>query len=43
MSFIQEIFIDMCAMGDTKMTQTQVLPIRGLQSSRGERTHTWDT
>lgn len=22
MLFIQEIFIDMCAMGDTKMTQT---------------------
>lgn len=30
-------------MGDTKTTPTQILPIRSLQSSRGDRTHTWDT
>lgn len=30
-------------MGGTKMTPTQILPIRSLQSSREDRTHTWDT
>lgn len=43
MLFIQEIFIDMCTTGDTEMTRTQILPIRSLQSSEGDRAHTRGT
>ena len=40
MSFIQEAFIDTCATGHTKASQTQTLPV-GAYSLGGERTHAW--